>query len=608
MKLESALRASIAASLGIIAACTDPVRPLSDNLAGNSAPRSSTTCSSSLVPSFSGFTWTSTMQVGYDASQGQTRWNPDFACVDGNGQLHLTIGRARNGDSLFDGANLTVLAMDDGNVVPARLGYGTYEYSLAPLPADLDRNAVIGLFSYGGPSGANELDVEITNAWGERATDLPTWLHYSVWPANIMVDHGDGGIDRTVSLSDLGVPTRHVYSWTSNHVTFTSATQNGGPIAGWDTDARPLPQGHVVPQAPMTVSTQMWMAFDDNKAPRFRHDLAPCNQGEHRNPQGKIVGRLQACSLITIVVTGLKLPVPIDAQSGDLQSAWPNSELPLPIVAFVHDAVGHAMPGVTVDLTVSGGGSLSATSGVTDENGLVQAKWTIGASGEQVVEARVRNGTLAAARFTATVLTRQLLLQDDFSHGLGNWVVKDPDNLASWITENDELIGDYNIGCGSRQCSQTDLVLADHLKPPAGVNWRMEIQSGLIEAYCCYNGGAMANLAKVGVWVSNEERDFIEVGDLWQGESAPESWASGYFYHQADHPITIGGSAALALPTWHPAEWQYVALERHGNTYTLYWNDQEVYSFTRSYSQPPTIGFHTYGRVRLDNFKLYRIP
>ena len=211
-----------------------------------------------------------------------------------------------------------------------------------------------------------------------------------------------------------------------------------------------------------------------------------------------------------------------------------------------------------------------------------------------------------------------LVYSDDFSGGLGNWVEIDPDGYGSWTTQNGELFGDYNIGCGSPYCNQTQLLLADALQPVNNgySNWRMEVQSGLVQAYCCFNGGAMANLGKFALYVSNAEKEQFDAGWVWNfGLQPPLSLTTALASHQA-YPWTQIGYVTPTVPSWNPHQWQTVILEKVGNQYTTYFkgnsdlspNGVQMYSVSRTFSGPVKIGFSTYGGVLMDNFKLYRLP
>ncbi len=91
--------------------------------------------------------------------------------------------------------------------------------------------------------------------------------------------------------------------------------------------------------------------------------------------------------------------------SGNGQTASPGSLLPLPIRGRVEDKFHNSIAGVTVQISVvTGNGSLSPTSAVSDSTGLVTANWTLGpGSGEQRAEMKALD--LATAAFTATATT-----------------------------------------------------------------------------------------------------------------------------------------------------------------------------------------------------------
>jgi hypothetical protein len=261
---------------------------------------------------------------------------------------------------------------------------------------------------------------------------------------------------------------------------------------------------------------------------------------------------------------------------------------------------------------VSGGGLLENGTVTSVEHnsrfgGTAGTTWTLGSPGAQTVEVSVKNliNTVTNTFFaTATALSH---FADDFSMNLGNWIEHDPDNLGSWVVQNGELIGDYNIGCGGTTCNQTQLLLAPHLQP-GNVDWRMEVQSGLIEAYCCFNGGEMTNRAKFALWVSDSEKEIIDVGGWWIGIPVPASWDSSYVYHQAYPWHQKIGFLNAPVPTWFPNQWQTAALEKRGNTYTVFFNGLPLYSVTRTFSSAPQVGLQTYGKVRMDNFKLFILP
>ena len=88
--------------------------------------------------------------------------------------------------------------------------------------------------------------------------------------------------------------------------------------------------------------------------------------------------------------------------SGDAQSGTTGVALAQPLVAKVANSGGVGIAGTTVNFAVvTGGGSVSPTSAVTDANGLATTGWTLGATvGAQSVSATA--GALTPVTFTAT--------------------------------------------------------------------------------------------------------------------------------------------------------------------------------------------------------------
>lgn len=93
--------------------------------------------------------------------------------------------------------------------------------------------------------------------------------------------------------------------------------------------------------------------------------------------------------------------------SGEAQTGYRETALAEPLVVAVRDATGEPVAGVTVRWTVaSGGGSLTASESVTDAAGQARTRWTLGAAGDQAVEASAGEAgavtmTGSPVRFTA---------------------------------------------------------------------------------------------------------------------------------------------------------------------------------------------------------------
>ena len=122
---------------------------------------------------------------------------------------------------------------------------------------------------------------------------------------------------------------------------------------------------------------------------------------------------LTSCDSPTAVPKGAvppSVPASLQIVSGDKQSAVVGTDLTLPLVAKLLDANGLGVRDQTVMFAVIAGGGVVAPSLVTsDQEGVVQARWTLGTSTAMagLVEARVGSdgsGATPAATFRATPL------------------------------------------------------------------------------------------------------------------------------------------------------------------------------------------------------------
>lgn len=128
--------------------------------------------------------------------------------VDRRGRLHLRItrsGAAARGPWL------------SSEVIGARsLGYGTYRWELDTPVDRLNRNAVLGLFTWSNRPGQHnrEIDVEFAR-WGRA--NAPTNALYTVQPYDQVgnVQHfTTSGVARSF----------HGFTWAPDHITFFSST------------------------------------------------------------------------------------------------------------------------------------------------------------------------------------------------------------------------------------------------------------------------------------------------------------------------------------------------------------------------------------------------
>ena len=102
-------------------------------------------------------------------------------------------------------------------------------------------------------------------------------------------------------------------------------------------------------------------------------------------------------------VTDPSSPTTLTITSGDQQTTTALAALAAPFVVTVADQYGAAMPGVTVTWEiVSGGGSLSVASSVSDVDGKAQATYTAGTTAGTGTVTAVVSG-LSSVTFTATI-------------------------------------------------------------------------------------------------------------------------------------------------------------------------------------------------------------
>lgn len=109
-------------------------------------------------------------------------------------------------------------------------------------------------------------------------------------------------------------------------------------------------------------------------------------------------------TLVDVTTVAGPGPVTRVVKSGDGQAAAAGTVLPVPIALVLSDRFGNAVPGVEVNWdVVSGGGSLSTGTVVTDDYGGAAVEWTLGATvGEQEVFAEAEG--VGVFRFVATGL------------------------------------------------------------------------------------------------------------------------------------------------------------------------------------------------------------
>ncbi|MBL0173291.1 MAG: Ig-like domain-containing protein [Gemmatimonadaceae bacterium] len=98
-------------------------------------------------------------------------------------------------------------------------------------------------------------------------------------------------------------------------------------------------------------------------------------------------------------------PASLAVSGGDGQSTFAGAVLAVTPTVTVRDAAGQPVAGAAINFeVVSGGGSIAGSVATSNAQGVATAgAWTLGSSGEQIVEAK--HGSLTPARFRATIST-----------------------------------------------------------------------------------------------------------------------------------------------------------------------------------------------------------
>lgn len=182
--------------------------------------------------SFSGYTWNVKRSEGL-VGPGPNVFSdrPEDVWVDEAGRLHLTI-RQRDGNWVATEVYTT-----------RSFGYGTYTFTLASRVDNLDRNVVLGLFTWDNKAAAQnyrEIDVEFAR-WGQPTADNAQYVVQPYQPAGNL---------RRFTMPATAVST-HRFVWRANRVEFSSyqgATVNpANLITSWPytgPDVPPAGQGN----------------------------------------------------------------------------------------------------------------------------------------------------------------------------------------------------------------------------------------------------------------------------------------------------------------------------------------------------------------------------
>jgi hypothetical protein len=187
-----------------------------------------------------GYTWH--VKAGDKMGPGPNRWDPANVAVDPKGFLHLRIAQS---GSQWSCAEIWT---------DQRLGYGTYQCQVESPLNSLDPNPVFSIFSYAGPDGVKEIDIEAAK-WG-KVRNKDVW--WTVYPNDSLGAKSSKGID----LGQNGAATTLRYTWTNGDVHY-GIFSGSQPIESAEQlirewDDRPDDR-HSVPQSPMPLHFNLWL-------------------------------------------------------------------------------------------------------------------------------------------------------------------------------------------------------------------------------------------------------------------------------------------------------------------------------------------------------------
>lgn len=161
--------------------------------------------------------------------------HPNDVFIDNKGYLHLSVVRR---DGVWKCTE--VISKDT-------MGYGTYVWTIQGNPVDIDRNIILGLFTWDNNTfreqANSEVDIEFAK-WGDP--QVANTLQYGVQPIFFGPYYAER-VDKptTSSANWIGVST-HSFTWTDSLITWASwrgdQYNNGPPDASWSFDLNNPPR------------------------------------------------------------------------------------------------------------------------------------------------------------------------------------------------------------------------------------------------------------------------------------------------------------------------------------------------------------------------------
>ena len=186
--------------------------------------------------------------------------------IDDNDKLHLKLRRS----PLTGGWTCAELYTNN------RFSFGTFRWFVEGPIDKLDTNVVLGLFTYGGADGTNEIDIEVAK-WGRTEPEASNFF-YTVYPHTL--DAAEK-LSSGTRLSLEGTYTTHQFTWSRENVAlqiqggFVEQPQEENSIFSYKTPSSFTP---AMPYITAPIHMNLW-AFkgtsptDDQEVEIIIHDF-----------------------------------------------------------------------------------------------------------------------------------------------------------------------------------------------------------------------------------------------------------------------------------------------------------------------------------------------
>jgi hypothetical protein len=188
-----------------------------------------------------GYTWN--VRLAASEGPGPNKWEPSNVWVDDKGFLHMKIAHTGNKWSCAE------IWTDKP------LGFGTYQCQVEGALDRLDPNIIFSMFSYAGPDGTKEIDIEYAK-WG-NAKEKNLW--WTVYPNDKQGKKTGTGFD--FKLDGGYTTSRYTWSKSGIHYWMLGGHQPIGSMTNlmdeWN-DAPAMPE-HSITQNPIPLHFNLWL-------------------------------------------------------------------------------------------------------------------------------------------------------------------------------------------------------------------------------------------------------------------------------------------------------------------------------------------------------------